>query len=118
MRGAANGVEQRAAALVRGGDVEQDDFVGAFRAWRCGERGGIAGVDEVDELDAFDDAAVADVEAGDDAFGQHWREFSLRPHLQKIAEDFQAGFAGFFRMKLHAHHVARSTARRRARCSW
>jgi hypothetical protein len=33
------------------------------------ELGGIAGVDDVYELDAFDNAAVAAIEAGDDAFG-------------------------------------------------
>jgi hypothetical protein len=35
------------------------------------ELGWIAGVDDIDKLDAFDDASVPDVEAGDDAFGQH-----------------------------------------------
>ena len=25
---------------------------------------------------------------------------------QKIAQDLQAGVAGFFRVKLHAHHIA------------
>jgi hypothetical protein len=34
-----------------------------------GELGGVAGVDDVEELDALDDAAVADVEAGDDSLG-------------------------------------------------
>ena len=33
----------------------------------------IAGVAQADEVDALDDAAVLDVEAGDDALGQHGR---------------------------------------------
>ncbi len=68
--GAADRFEQRAAAFVGGGDVEEDDLVGAGGGVAVGELGGVAGVDDVDELDAFDDAAVPDVEAGDDAFGQ------------------------------------------------
>ena len=55
--GAAHGVEQSLAAFVRGGDVEQNDFVGAFARVAGGELSGIAGVDDVDELHALDDAA-------------------------------------------------------------
>ena len=69
--GALDGVEQRAAALVRGGDVEQDDLVGAAARVAMRELGGVAGVDDVEELDAFDDASGAHVKTGDDAFGQH-----------------------------------------------
>ncbi len=61
LRGAADGIEECGAALVGGGDIEEDDFVGAFLGVACGERGWVAGVDEVDELDAFDYATVADV---------------------------------------------------------
>ena len=77
---AANGVEQRLPAFVGGGDVEKHDFVGAFAGVARGLGGGIAGIDEVDELHAFDDASAVDVEAGDDAFGQHVS------HLQEIAQ--------------------------------
>ena len=98
-RGAANSVEQRLAALVGRGDVEQHDFVGAFARVARGQRGRIAGIDEVDELHALDDAAVVNVEAGDDALGQH-------VPLQKVAQDVQAGCARLFRMELHAHDVA------------
>jgi hypothetical protein len=71
LRGAADGFEERGAAFVCGSDVEEDDFVGAFLGVAMGERGWVAGIDEVDELDAFDYAAVADVEASDDAASQH-----------------------------------------------
>ena len=64
-------VEQRAAALGRGGDVEEDELVGALRGVALGELGRIALVDEVDEAGALDDAAVGDVEAGDDAAAEH-----------------------------------------------
>ena len=70
-RRAAHGVEQRLPAFVRRGNVEEDDFVGAFAGVARGLRGRIAGINEVDELHAFDDAAGVHVEAGDDALGQH-----------------------------------------------
>ncbi len=78
---AAHGVEQGLAAFVGRGDVEQDDFVGAFASVARGLRCGIAGVDKIDELHAFDDAAVVHVEAGDDALGQH----SVSLPCEKIA---------------------------------
>ncbi len=43
--GAADGCEEGAAALVGGGDVEEDDFVGAVLGVAGGELGGVAGVD-------------------------------------------------------------------------
>ena len=54
-----------------GGDVEQDDLVGAELCVAVSELGGVAGVNDVDELDALDNAAGADVKTGDDEFGQH-----------------------------------------------
>jgi hypothetical protein len=69
--GAANGVEQSGAAFVGCSDVKEDDFVSAFARVARGLRGGIAGVDDIDELNAFDDAAGVDIEAGDDALGDH-----------------------------------------------
>jgi hypothetical protein len=68
---ALHGVHQGTAAFVGGGDVEEDDFVGSGSGVTGGELGGVAGIDQVDELHAFDDAAGPDVEAGDDALGQH-----------------------------------------------
>jgi hypothetical protein len=59
--GALYGVEQRASAFMRGGDVEQDDLVGASAGVAVRELGGVTRVDDVDELDALDDAASADV---------------------------------------------------------
>ena len=56
-----------------GGDVEQNDLVGAGGGVTVGKLSGVAGVDDIDELDALDDTAGADVKAGDDAFGQHVR---------------------------------------------
>ena len=70
-RGPLDDVEQRAAALGRRGDVEEDELVGAFGGIALGELGRIALVDEVDEAGALDDPAVGDVEAGDDAAAEH-----------------------------------------------
>ncbi len=64
-------VEERAASLGRGGDVEEADLVGARGRVASRQLGRVALVGEVDEPDALDDAAVADVEAGDDAAQEH-----------------------------------------------
>jgi len=71
LRGAAHGFEECPASLVRGGDVEQNDFVCTLLGVAMSERGWVARIDEIDELDAFDDSAITDVEAGYDAAGQH-----------------------------------------------
>jgi hypothetical protein len=53
------------------GDIEQHDFVRAFAGMTGGESGGVTGVDDVDKLHTFDNAASVDIEAGDDALGDH-----------------------------------------------
>ena len=60
-------VQYGVALLVAGGDVEKGQLVGAGVVVERGLLNRIAGVAQVDEIDAFDDAAVLDVEAGDDA---------------------------------------------------
>src|SRR5262249_18317632 len=71
LRRAADDVEHDVARLVRGRDVEKDELVGTLGVVgeRCLNR--IAGVAQIDEPHALDDAAVLDVEARDDALGEH-----------------------------------------------
>ena len=64
-------VEERAAPLGGGGDVEEDELVGALGRVALGELGRIALVDEVDEAGALDHAPVGDVEARDHAAAEH-----------------------------------------------
>jgi hypothetical protein len=64
-------VENRAAVLVARRDVEERQLVGAFAVVARGALHGIAGIAQADELDAFDDAPAFDVEARDDALGEH-----------------------------------------------
>ena len=56
-------LDDRVAALVRGGDVEEDELVGALGVVARGELDRIARVADVDEVRALDDAPVVDVEA-------------------------------------------------------
>ena len=70
-RGPLDDVEQRPAALGRGGDVEEHELVGALAGVALGELGRVALVDEVEEAGALDDAAVGDVEARDHAAPEH-----------------------------------------------
>ena len=68
-RDAADGLGERAAVLDRRGDVEDHQLVDPFDVVASRQRRRIAGRREILELHALDDAAVADVEAGDDPFG-------------------------------------------------
>ena len=60
-----------AAALGRGRDVQDHDLVRALVLVQNGALGRIAGIAQPLEADALDHAAVADVQAGNDARGQH-----------------------------------------------
>ncbi len=64
-------VEQDRPRLVRGGDVEEAELVGSLGVVAPRHLDRIARIREVDEAHALDDAAVAHVEAGNDAAGEH-----------------------------------------------
>src|SRR5581483_6075523 len=66
LRRPADQLQQRSAALQRGGDVEEDELVRAQLRVARGEL----------DPDALDDAAAGDVEAGDHALLDHLRTFS------------------------------------------
>src|SRR4029079_12654487 len=69
--GPLDDLEQRAPTLRRGRDVEEDELICAFARVALRELRRIALVHEVDEPGALHDAAVRDVEAGDDADPEH-----------------------------------------------
>src|SRR5258706_15186735 len=54
-----------------GGDVEEHDFIRPGFAMGLRQRGWVARVTQVQKLHAFDDTSDVNVEASDDAFGQH-----------------------------------------------
>ncbi len=64
---ALDDVDHRAAAVGGGGDVEEDELVGAFAVVERGQLDRIAGIAQIDELDAFDDAAAGHVQTGNDS---------------------------------------------------
>ena len=68
---AAHHVDDDIAALVAGGDVQEDQLVGALAVVDLRLLDRIAGVAQVEKVDPLDHAAVLDVQAGDDAFGEH-----------------------------------------------
>ena len=70
-RDGADRVGQRAPRFDRRGDVEDDELVDPLGVVAARQLRRIAGGSQPFEVDAFDDLAVAHVEAGDDAFGQH-----------------------------------------------
>ena len=69
--GAPRELGDRVAALVRGGDVQEHELVGALAVVVRGQLDGVAGVADVEEFDALDDAAGVDVQAGDHALEVH-----------------------------------------------
>ena len=106
---AANRVGERLASLERGRDVEDDELVDPFRVVSARELGRIAGRSQLLEVDAFDDLPVANVEAGDDAFGEH---LAVR-QPQEVPQDREPDLSGLFRMELHAGDTAALHDRRR-----
>ena len=61
-------------AIVRGcGDVQEHQFVRLLRVVSDGGLHRISGIDQVHKIDALDDAAIGDVQAGDDSFREHRR---------------------------------------------
>ena len=76
--GPLDDVDHRAPAVGGGGDVEEDELVGALGVVEGGQLDRIAGVAQIDELDALDDPAVGHVEAGDDPPGQTWSAIAVR----------------------------------------
>src|SRR5262249_23916737 len=69
--GVFDDVEDRVPVLVAGCDVEEAELVGAGSVVGSSRLDGIARILQVDEVDALDNAAVLDVEAGDDADLEH-----------------------------------------------
>jgi hypothetical protein len=56
---------------MRGGDVEETEFIGTFAiVGRC-HFDRIPRIAQVHKAHAFDNSAVFDIEAGDNAFSQH-----------------------------------------------
>ncbi len=79
LRRPSHHVEQDAAPLVAGGDVEEGDLVRLLGVVELGHLHRVAGVDVVDVAHALHDAALVDVEAGNDALQQHATLASARP---------------------------------------
>src|SRR5262249_19747985 len=71
LRGPPHHVEDDAAVLVARRDVEEREPAGARRIIGDRRLDRIAGVAQVDEVHALDDAAVLDVETGNDADLEH-----------------------------------------------
>ncbi len=100
--GAARQPRDRVALLVRRGDVEEDELVGALAVVVGGELDGIAGVADVDEFDTLHHAARVHVEAGYDALVVH------RPTVACVIREPRAAPPGAFRVGRQARAAAPS----------
>ena len=56
---------------MRGGDVEEAQFIGAGLVIGLGDLDGVARIAQVDEIDTLDDATILHIETGNDARLQH-----------------------------------------------
>ncbi len=93
-----NRARQRLASFQRRGDVQNHDLVDAFDVVAPRQLAGIAGVPQLLELDAFDDLTVANVEARDDALGQHQRPalaLAISRKLRRICRPASPDFSGW-----------------------
>src|SRR5438270_751206 len=90
---AMDGVERGAFSRIGRGDVEDHQLVRPLGlvAHRALDR--IAGVADVREADPLDDAAVADVEAGDDALRDGVRRGHARTRLAEVDAPLQERLA-------------------------
>ena len=70
--GAAGQLDDRLAPLVGGGDVEEDQLVGALGVVAGRELDRVARIAQTDEVRALDDPPGVDVQARDDALQRHW----------------------------------------------
>src|SRR5205807_1620231 len=68
---ATDDVNQRASSFVAGGDVQKTEFIGALSVVARRDFDWIAGVAQPFEVDALDDASVFDIQAGNEALGEH-----------------------------------------------
>ncbi len=78
-RGAAHHIEQDAALFMRGGDIEEAEFIGARRIIEHRLFDGIARIAQVDEVHALDDAAILHIQTGNDADLEHRRDILSGP---------------------------------------
>ena len=75
---AAHHIEDRIPLLVARGDIQEAKLVGARSVVELRLLHGIAHIAQVHEIDALHDPAGIDIQAGDDAHGQHSSPFAIR----------------------------------------
>nr|GEU28313.1 hypothetical protein [Tanacetum cinerariifolium] len=78
-------VQDQAAVVAGGGNVEERQFVGALLVVAAGDFHRVAGVAQLGEVDALDHAAIGHVQAGNDAFGKHGLIFRV---VGQVAAEF------------------------------
>src|SRR5262249_1507869 len=83
----ADDVQEDAAVLVAGRDIQEDQLVGPLGVVTGRHVDRIARVPEVHEVRALDDTTVVDVEAGDDPLGQHTQPRPENPAAQATGID-------------------------------
>src|SRR5574340_48665 len=77
-------VQDQVAVIAGRGDVEEGQLVGTLVVVARRDLDRIARVAQLDEIDALDDPAAGDVQARDDAFGEH-RQLKRRVRRRAVA---------------------------------
>src|SRR5580704_9687849 len=66
----ADRFQEGGSAVARGGDIQDDQFIGAFGVVTSRQSDGIASVAQANKIHAFDDASPVGIEAGNDPMSE------------------------------------------------
>jgi hypothetical protein len=78
LRRAVDHINDDLALFMRGGNVEEDEFISALPVIELGCLYRIAGITQVEEVDALHNPTIFDIKTGNDTFGEH--AFALLLH--------------------------------------
>src|SRR5262249_2060014 len=90
----SDGVRESLAALQCCRDVQDHELVDSFSVVSPCQLGRVASASQPFEIDTLHDEAVTDVEAGDDAFGQHRIQPTSCMKLRRIRRPTSPDFSG------------------------
>jgi hypothetical protein len=68
---ASHDIDHDGTLFMTGRDVQEDQLIGTLLLIPRSDFNRVAGITKLDEVSSFDDSASMDIQAGDNAFGEH-----------------------------------------------